>query len=344
MSKRAKENDKTLDQNTKNLKTDTEAVEKGKNTVKEKRDKSEQEEYNAPKRGGWYYRLSYQRKTGIWALIFLSPWLIGFFAFFAKSIVELVIYSFNDISLFRGGMDLSFVGLDNYRYIFTQHSSFNQLMITETVSSIPSLILIMIFSLIIAVVLNGKFKGRTFFRAIFFLPIIMATDILSTSIGGAAAGMIEQSQGDQLNTVGFIAGFITEMFNSPEITTGILTAVSNIFDTVLLSGVQTLIFLGGLQAINPSLYEVANIEGASGYETFWKVTLPMLSPMILTAAVYTLAEHFMNAEVVQLAYATAFTSGEYGYSAAMSLVFMIISVTVIAIVMWILSKGVYYYD
>lgn len=299
---------------------------------------------NAPIKKGWYYNLSYAQRTALWGIIFLLPWLIGFIFFMVKPIIELVIYSFSDVTIMAGGQEVAAVGWSNYEYVLTQHSTYYQLLLTNLAEAIPSLILILVFSLILAIILNGRFSGRAVFRAIMFIPIIMATDALSNVVGGAQAQMMQTSQGDSLTGVGFLAQFIADAFPTSEIATGLLAAVSGIFETVLLSGVQTLIFLGGLQAISPTLYEVAKIEGSTAYETFWKVTLPMISPLILVAAVYTLADHFMRSPVVELAYTTAFRNSDFGYSAAMSVIYLLVSVLTIGIISFLISRKVFYYD
>lgn len=293
---------------------------------------------------GWYYNLSFRRRTALWGVIFLLPWLIGFIFFMVKPIIELFIYSVSEVELLAGGQEVNYLGWDNFRYILTKHGSFNRLLLTNLAQAIPSMILILVFSLILAMVLNGKFKGRALFRAIMFIPIIMATDALGRVVGGSQSMMMQTAQGESLTGVAFLANFIRDIMPDQRIADALLTSVSSIFETVLLSGVQTLIFLGGLQAINPSLYEVAKIEGSTAYETFWKVTLPMLSPLILTAAVYTLAEHFMRSPVVDLAYNQAFRASEWGRSAAMSVVFLLVSVITIGLVSLIISRKVFYYD
>ena len=115
-------------------------------------------------------------------------------------------------------------------------------------------------------------------------------------------------------------------------------------NTIKLSGVQTLIFLAGLQAINPSLYEVAKIEGATGYETFCKVTIPMISPMILICAVYTITDALTRAEIVDLIHMTGFKYAEYGQSSAMSVIFLVAGLALVGITAWLIGKKVYYSD
>lgn len=293
---------------------------------------------------GWYYRLPFSKKTALWGVIFLLPWLLGFLLFFLQPAIQLIPFSLSKLELKQGSIELTPVGTQNFEYIFTRHPDFNRLLLTNLAEAVPAMLLVLVFSLIVAVILNGKFRGRTIARAVFFIPIIMATDALTRVVGGVAAQTIAEQQGSQLTSVSFLAGFISNMLPSAQVAKGLWEAVSSIFDTVLLSGVQTLIFLGGLQSISPQLYEVAKIEGSTGYETFWKVTLPMLSPLILTAAVYTLADHFLRSPIVDLAYRTAFGTNEWGRSAAMSLVFLLTSVVVIGIVSFIISRRVFYYD
>lgn len=297
-----------------------------------------------PEKKSWYYRLPFDKKTALWGVIFLLPWIIGFLLFFVKPFIQLIPYSLSKLTMGPGSIEMTPVGLDNFESIFTKHATFNRLLLTNLAGSIPSMLLILIFSLIVAIILNGKFKGRAIFRAIFFIPIIMATDALTNVVGGVAAQSMQFQQGEQLTSVAFLARLISNILPSNRIAQALWKAVSTIFDTVLLSGVQTLIFLGGLQSISPQLYEVAKIEGSTRYETFWKVTLPMLSPLILTAAVYTLAEHFLRSPIVNLAYNTAFRQNEWGQSAAMSLVFLVTSVLIIALVSFIISRKVFYYD
>jgi ABC-type sugar transport system permease subunit len=120
--------------------------------------------------------------------------------------------------------------------------------------------------------------------------------------------------------------------------------VNRIFDIVSLSGIQILIFLSALQSISPSLYEVAKIEGATSYETFWRVTVVMVSPMILTCVIYTMSDLFARSDVMTLVYDLAFRQSRFGLSAAMSAIFLLLSVLSIGLVVLLMRRVVFYYD
>lgn len=283
-----------------------------------------------------------------WGYVLLAPWIIGMIFFFVKPLIEVCIYSFNEVKLDISGLTMKPVGWENYKYALTSHSLFNQSLITTFVMAIPDTLIILVFSLISAVILNGEFKGRLLARAVFFLPIIMATDLISVSIGGgggAAMEMANTAQGEGAASALGLVGFLLKNTDLPkDLVLGIMDVVSNVFETITQSGVQILIFLAGLQAITPSMYEVAKIEGATGYETFWKVTVPMVSPMILTCAIYTLTDAFLRSDLKDLMQQTAFNQGQYGLSAAMSVIFLVGALIIIGIVAGLIGRKVFYYD
>lgn len=296
-----------------------------------------------PLKQNWYQKLTLQKRNGLWGIIFLSPWILGFLIFFIKPLIEVVIYSFNNIEITENGLKMTYVGINNYIDALTIDAEFNQLLITTVVQAIPSVVLIIIFSLLSAILLNGKFKGRMIARGIFFIPIIMAAGT-AVEIGGAASEMVQASQGDSLTSVNVLANLLLSSGFSKEIVSALLSSVSSIFSVITLSGVQILIFLAGLQAISSSLYEVAKIEGATGYETFWKVTFPMVSPMILTCTVYSLADTFMRSKITERAYTIAFKQSQYGLSASMSCIYLVVCLLIIGIVSFLIARKVFYYD
>lgn len=288
-------------------------------------------------------KTSFQSKTARWAWLFVSPWVIGFLLFFVKPLIELFYYSFHKVEMGgNGGLHFQPVGLAQYKEAFFENTQFNPLLTEALAGAFPRLILVLIFSLIVAVLLNGKYFGRGLARAVFFIPIIMASKTITAVVGGMQAQMLSQASSSS-SQLGFLAAFLAR-FLEPRMLHFLLNSVTTIFDTVLLSGVQTLIFLSGLQAISSSHYEVAKIEGATNYETFWRVTIPMISPMILIAAVYTLAEHFMSSRLVEYMNQIAFQNSNYGLSAAMSVVYFLASLFIVALVSFILSRRVYYND
>lgn len=295
---------------------------------------------------GWYYRLSLQKRMSIWGLIFLSPWLIGFLVFFLKPAVEVFVYAFNKISIQPKGLEMKWLGFKNFIDALTVDPNFNKELVETLGATLLSVPIIVCFSLLAAILLNGNYKGRGIARGIFFIPIILATGITTLKLGGAAAGQLNDvaQQTESVFGTSFISNILVNSGFDKSIVEYITKLVSQIFTIISLSGVQILIFLAGLQSISPSLYEVCKIEGATAYETFWKVTFPMVSPMILTVTVYSLADSFMRSGITQTIQDIGFKQGNYGLSAAMSAIYLLINVIIISVIGFIISRKVFYYD
>lgn len=290
---------------------------------------------------------SFYRRQDRWGLVLLAPWLIGAILFFVKPLIETIIYSFNNVSLELTGIEQSWVGFDNYIYVLRTHASYYQELLETFAVAVPNTILIIMFSLFAAVLLNGKFKFRGAARVLFFLPIILATDLISVSLTGVSLDGLDAAS-NTTETLGGAMKIIMFLMSSMNIPKNVLSmligVVTNVFETIKLSGVQILIFLSGLQTVSPSMYEVAKMEGATAYETFWKVTLPTVSPLILTCAIYTITDNLMRTDLIDMIKTTAFGQAQYGYSAAMSVVFFICTLLVVGLIALILGKAVHYND
>lgn len=300
-------------------------------------------------------KMTLTRKRAITGFIFIMPWLIGFLWFYARSLFMTVQFSLNELTVETGGgYSLRFVGIDNFMYAFRAHASFKQILTTSVVDMMIDVPLITFFSLFMALLLNKKFHGRTLVRAIFFLPVILnseaitsATDLarsmMSGGISNAAAELAESASGS-----GVSIDYYIQMFGSLGLPMGIIEyivgAVSRISEIINASGVQIIIFIAALQSIPGSMYEVAKIEGATGYETFWKVTFPMVMPHIVTNVVYTVVDSFKDSEVVDLAYETAFKLNNYGLSSVMSLVSTVVTCLILVIVCRFIQKRAFYYN
>lgn len=293
----------------------------------------------------WYYRLSFQRKTALWGILFLLPWLLGFFLLFLTPMIEMIMYSFNDVKIVPlGGVSKEFLGLNNYRQALLVDATFAPMLVETLLQALLYTPLIIVFSLLCAILINGKFRGRAVARAIFFIPIIMATGLLMERVTNLSGQMMGESQNANVYGAESVAKLIMSIGIGKELVQYLLDAVNDIFEIVSLSGIQILIFLAALQGISPALYEVARIEGATAYETFWKVTVVMVSPMILTCTIYTLADLFLRSEIVELVYTVSFKQSMYGLAAAMSCVYIIMNVIVIGLAALLIRKVVFYYD
>ena len=300
-------------------------------------------------------RLTLTRKRSITGFLFILPWLIGFIWFYARSLIMSIEFSLSNLTVNPGGgYTLDFVGLDNFLYAFRAHATYKQILTTSIGNMLIDVPLITFFSLFMALLLNKKFRGRTLVRAIFFLPVILnseaitaAMDLVRTMMSGgissASAEMAEAAAGTGVGLTYYI-----EMFSNLGLPDSIITyiagAVDRISDIINASGVQIIIFIAALQSIPESMYEVAKIEGSTAYETFWKVTFPLVMPHIVTNVVYTVVDSFTQSEVVELAYNTAFKEMNYGLSSVFSLVSTVITCLILVIVCRFIQKRTFYYN
>ena len=298
-------------------------------------------------------KMSLTTKRSITGYMFILQWLVVYLVFYLRSLFMTANFSLTEISVaVGGGYDSKFVGLQNYLYAFRVHGSFKQVLTTSIGNMLVDVPLITFFSLLMAMLLNKKFRGRTLVRAIFFLPVIMNSAAINAAIefsrnmlaGGLSASSAEMASA----TSGVDLMYYVEMFGSLGLPDAILEyvveAVARINDIISASGVQIIIFIAALQSIPGSLYEVAKIEGATGYETFWKVTFPMVMPHIITNVVYTVVDNFANSDIVEMAYNTAFTDVNYGLSSAMSLISTAIVCLILVLVCGFIQKRTFYYN
>ncbi len=297
-------------------------------------------------------RLTMRQKKSITGLLFISPWLIGICVFFLWNLIQTIIYSFNDITIpDRGGYVMTYMGLDNYANILFRDVNFNRELVASLGAMVINVPMIIFFSLFMALLLNRKFMFRGLVRAVFFLPVVMSTSAISTSLeqvllmmmGGVSSinPQIAQSMETGFNATS--VAYLLMDFGMPEqVVNYIVDALFNLYGIIRASGVQILIFLAALQSIPGSLYEVSQIEGATAYEAFWKITIPMVSPLILTNVVYTIVDTFAQSTIVTLAYDTAFYNMDFGISSAMSLISSLAACLFLFIVSWLVSRYVYY--
>ncbi|MCR5823458.1 MAG: sugar ABC transporter permease [Lachnospiraceae bacterium] len=303
--------------------------------------KKENTEIATPKKKSMYARLSYPKKRALWGFIFLIPWLIGAIFFFLAPLIKTFYYSFFEMELKLGGFNYTHIGFDNFVNALTVNPDFNSY-ILDALKNFAVNVPIQIFvSLFVAMLLNGEYKGRGFFRVIFFIPIILATGITDVELKTFSM----QSQGSQsFVNIDFLISIFTNSGIPASAMSTIIQTVQNIFGVITKAGVQMIIFLAGLQSISPQLYEVAKMEGCTKFEVFCKITLPMISPMILVCMVYSIADSFAGADITKLINQTTFTNSKYGLGASMSALYFIVTVGVTLICTAIVSKVVFYYD
>ena len=249
--------------------------------------------------------ISYETKKNFIGYAVIAIWLFGFIYLTVLPLANSLIYSFSEVTIENGYVDTTWVGFANYYEAIVTDSTFLPALWNTFSSVIVQTPLIVIFSLIMAIMLNQEFKGRTAFRAVFFLPVIVAGSLVMDTITGSSM-MGALMSGNVGNGGLFQSDFISELRQETNMNADLIneinTLVNNIFNLTWQSGIQILIFLAALQSVEGTLYEVAKVEGATAWETFWKVTFPMIMPMLVLNLLYTFIDNYTSysSEVMKL--------------------------------------------
>ncbi len=300
---------------------------------------------------------SLQAKKARVGWVFVAPFVLGFILIYIPIIFDSLKYSFNQIDILSGGgYELVWVGFENYKTAIAD-SNFVQTLFTGVGGLIIDIPTILLFSLFIAILLNQKIPGRTAFRAIFFIPVLLSTGLIASIDAGntlannmGETGSIDTGASAESATSGIVSATdMSALFESmavgSELAMYVTSMVNKIFDIVNRSGVQMLIFLSGLQGISPSIYESCQMEGASAWETFWKVTLPMISPMILVNAIYTVIDAFTSSDNKVMAFVNNLynQAGDANViSTAMAWMYFLLVIVIVAAVAGLISAFVFY--
>ena len=294
-------------------------------------------------------RRSLEKRRARSGYFFVAPFLVGIVFVYFPILLDSILLSFSEAYSIPLGEAYRNVGFANYKAVFASPGFVSALLsgLQQIIFEVPAVI---IFSLFIAVVLNGKMLGRAAFRAIFFVPVIISTglmesingsDIFSDSAtGGIDDGSGTASSGGIINLTEVEALF-KNLSVGGQLVTYVVNLVNDIYNIINYSGVQMLIFLAGLQSISPSIYEACRIDGATGWETFWKITFPMISPMILVNAVYTVIDSFTRTTNPTMAYITL-QGGTITEKSAMYWIYFIIIILIIAVVSAVASTFIFY--
>jgi ABC-type sugar transport system permease subunit len=287
---------------------------------------------------------------------FVAPFLIGFILLYLPIVVESIIYSFQRIHTIQGGgFYTEWVGWANYQEALFVNPDFVETLLAGLGDMVFDIPMIILFALFMAVLLNQKMVGRAAFRAIFFIPVILSTGLMEgieasnilseymESAEGIEDGSGQNSAADIVSAID-----VERLFANMKVGQGLVeyvtVAINNIYDIVNRSGVQLLIFLAGLQSISPAIYESCQIDGATSWETFWKITFPMISPMILVNAVYTVIDSFTTQSNQVMTFISRVYEQADGnvISAAMSWIYFVIIILITAVIAGVVSGYTFY--
>lgn len=281
------------------------------------------------------------KREALTGLLFVSPWIVGAVMFLAYPLITSFWYALNNIRITPLGKNFTFLGYGNFTQILLSDADFPTQLIDYLVSTIISVPVIVVFALIIAMMLNENIKAKGFFRLIFFLPVIIVSGPILGMLNQQGAGSITAIDTQAISSA--ITTFLPSAIGEP-----IAEIFENMVTILWYSGVQILIFLSGLQKIDRSMYEAAKIDGGSGWECFWKITLPTIKPLILLNCVYTIvfiSNNDQNSiiELIKNAMFSGTAEKGYGYASAMAWLYSIVVLLIVGLfaLLFVAKKDVY---
>lgn len=299
-----------------------------------------------------------RRRNAIAGYLFICPFIIGFVAFLLKPMCESFYMSLCQVNIVANApkgespFSMKFISTlketNYYRTFFVEADYKNKLIeaLKNMALQVPA---ILVFSFFVALLLNQNFKGRSFVRAIFFLPVILSSGVLvgletNNLLMSSMKDVIAESSGASITDA--LSDILQAIGIGQRLLKPVFQIIDAVYDVALASGIQIVIFLSGLQTVSPSMYEAAKIEGCTAWESFWKITLPMVSSMILVNLVYTVVDFFMRSDnkVMDVITKRINPGMDYGMGSAMAWGYFGIVVVILAVIAAILSKVVYYYE
>ena len=291
-----------------------------------------------------------QRRMGY---VFVAPLIVGMLVFVAFPVIQSLFFSFSKLSVTASGYRLSFLGGENYRYLFAVDPEFRQIVLASLRDMLINVPVVVLFSFFVASLLNQRFRGRSIVRAILFLPVIIASGVVeSVDQGDQFSSLIAagtqagggSAVGEQLSEK--LIEYLQQLNISPQITDFVIDTVSRVYEIAVLSAVPVIIFLARLQSVPSSLFESSYMEGASKWEVFWKISLPMVSPLILVAVIYCIIDSFTNVSnpVISRIHSSAYDSLNFGLSSAMAWSYMLLILLVLGIVYKLVSRHIVYHE
>ncbi|AEE95249.1 carbohydrate ABC transporter permease [Mahella australiensis] len=281
-------------------------------------------------------KLTLEQKRSMEGYVFITPWIIGFATFIAYPFFESLWLSFHKVTEVAN-LESEWTGWANYINAFIVDINFLPNFIMTVNNTLINTPLIIVFALFIAILLNRDIKLKAFFRAAFFLPVLLGTGFILQQLLGQGVNQQALTRGIAIPEEFFV-------YLGPTVA----SYVQGFFDRLTLilwkSGVQIILFLAGLQGISASLYESARCDGASEWEMFWQITLPMISPVILLNIIYTLIDSFTDVSnpIVDYVINVAFRQLNFGYGAALGWIYFIFVFIVVAVIFLISKRFVYY--
>lgn len=284
-------------------------------------------------------KITNKRREDFIGLSFISIWIVGFLIFSLYPVFYSLYLSFFKVRLDGTGMILQSVGIENYKAAFLSDPYFVEILIEYILEILLNVPVVIVFSIVIAMLINQDVKGKGIWRTVFFLPVIITSGPVISELMAQGATTLPSIENYDIITL--VLSNVGEFIANP---------VQTLFDTILLvlwfGGIQILIMLAGLQRIDKSIYEASMIDGAGPWESFWKITLPSLLPLISVAVIYSVVSmsvFSLNEVIIYIrnvmlgeSFVTNLTSG-YGYSAAIAWIYFVVMTLIILLFVGLLN-------
>ena len=257
---------------------------------------------------------------------FLAVWLIGFLVFTAYPLINTIYLSFNRVSLTVFGWEMVWVGFENYITALLRNIYFTPALLAFLVMQLLFVPTIVTIAFILALLLNQKIKGRSFFRTVYFLPVIVLSGTVMTQL-------IESGSTDM---TGVEALFIYRMIENFSVE--FAQAIAVIFDSFSMilwfTGIPIVLYINGLQKINRQLFEAAQIDGATAWQILWKITLPIIRPIGLIVSIFSIVQlgtFPINPVYQMIVESMQNTTFGLGYASAYAWIYSVVVLLLIAV-------------
>lgn len=295
------------------------------------------------------------RTRAIYGYLFILPFILGFILFMIKPLYQSFMMSLSDVEISKEGFKSTLNHFGNYKRAFLVDPEFNRMLVESVTTMLSRSLATIVFSFFVAMLLNQEFKGRALARSIFFLAVILSSGVLvgleynNTLMQELKATIEEYGDGNTVTQVledilvsnaGGVTGPSEKLFKT------LFEIIDSIYDVAMASGIQIIIFISGLQNISNSMYEAADMEGCTSWEKLWKITVPMLSPLMLVCWIYTIVDFFMKTDnkIMEKINTQMVAQLNYGYSSALAWIYFAVCMVMIGLTSFIISKVVYNYD
>ena len=290
--------------------------------------------------------ISWEKKRNRMGYLFILPFMIGSVFFLLIPLITSLIYSLSELTVNTTGYELEFVGVDNFKQLILVDPTYRKVLV-ESLMELINVPITVLFSFFIASILNQKFRGRGLVRGIFFLPVILASGVyIQLEKMDQLVSQYAEGGGEAYYFSGAFVNFLMMLNLNQDLILFLMESVNRIGTIVAMSAIPIVIFLAGFQSISPSIYEAAYMEGGTKWEVFWKISFPMISPLILVCVIYSVVDNFTRSSsgMINLVHRTIFTDFKFGLGSAMVWIFIIGVLGIIGLIYAVINKYVFYYD